>query len=253
MSNEVIKAEVEPQRLPVTPGLLLERAIDQGADLDKLEKLMDLQDRWNADQARNLFSEALANFQAELGPIIKRRQGHNCKYADLDDIAQEIRPILEKFGLSYQFKQAQDNSFVTVTCIVRHKSGHTEENSLAAPNDTSGGKNAIQSIASTVTYLRRYTLTGALGITTGTDDNDGGKPTIDLTELLKYIELVRDEFPSIATLKESLCVQDYSQAKEAWQELDEETQRTLWRAPSKGGILTTAERAQMKSNEWTNA
>lgn len=249
--SEVIIAG--PQRLPVTPIVLLERALDSGADLEKLEKLMDLQDRWNADQARNLFSKALADFQALLGPIIKRRSGHNCKYADLDDIAQEIRPILDKFGLSYQFKQTQDNNFVTVTCIVRHKSGHTETNSLAAPNDTSGGKNAIQSIASTVTYLRRYTLTGALGITTGTDDNDGGKPAIDLTDLLNYLEVVRNEFPSISVLKESLCTQDYSQAKEAWVELDEETQRILWRAPSKGGILTTSERALMKSNEWTQA
>ena len=251
MGNEVIKAEVKS--LTVTPSVLLERAVEQGADLDKLEKLMDLQDRWDANQARNLFSEALGNFQAELGPIIKRRQGHNCKYADLDDIAQEIRPILEKFGLSYQFRQSQEAAMVNVTCIVRHLAGHTEENSLGAPNDSSGGKNAIQSIASTVTYLRRYTLTGALGITTGTEDNDGGKPSIDLSDLLKYIEVVRDEFPSIAVLKESLCVQDYSQAKEAWMELGEETQRILWRAPSKGGILTTNERSLMKSNEWTQA
>ena len=251
MSNTVTK--IEPQRVAVTPGILLEKAIEQGADLDKLEKLMDLQDRWNTEQAKNVFSEALANFQAELGPIIKRRQGHNSKYADLDDIAQEIRPILEKFGLSYQFAQDQSEAGVKVTCIVRHKAGHKEVNSLAAPNDTSGGKNTIQSIASTVTYLRRYTLTGALGITTGNEDNDGGKPAVDLSELLSYIELVRDEFPSIATLKESLCVQDYSQAKEAWSELEEETQRILWRAPSKGGILTTVERAQMKSNEWTQA
>ena len=246
-------AKIEPQRISITPSHLLEKAVEQGADLDKLEKLMDLQDRWNAEQAKNLFSEALANFQAELGPIIKRRQGHNCKYADLDDIAQEIRPILEKFGLSYQFAQDQSDTSVKVTCIIRHKSGHKETNSLSAPNDTSGGKNTIQSIASTVTYLRRYTLTGALGITTGNEDNDGGKPSIDLSELLEYMKLVREEFPSIAVLKESLCVQDFSQGKEAWAELTEEIQRLLWRAPSKGGILTTVERSQMKSNEWNSA
>lgn len=249
--SELVK--VEQKSIAITPSILLEKAVEQGADLDKLEKLMDLQDRWNAEQARNLFSGALANFQAELGPIIKTRQGHNCKYADLDDIAQEIRPILEKFGLSYQFKQDQETGSVKVTCVLRHLAGHTEHNSLTAPNDGSGGKNAIQAIASAVTYLRRYTLTGALGITTGTEDNDGGKPSIDLNNLLKFMEVVREEWGSINMLKESLLSDDYTTAKEAWRELDEETISILWRSPSKGGILTTEERAKMKSNEWSHA
>jgi hypothetical protein len=124
---------------------------------------------------------------------------------------------------------------------------------MSAPADKSGGKNDIQAMASTVTYLRRYTLTGALGITTGNDDNDGGKPEYTAEDLIKHIDTVRDEFPSIAIIKESLTNDDYSTAKEAWGELPAETQRELWRAPTKGGIFTTGERTKMKSNEWSAA
>lgn len=236
-----------------TPATLLQVAVEQNADLDKLERLMDLQERYDAKQAESAFNKALADFQSELGPIIKKRKAHNSTYADLDDIAQAIRPILEKHGLSYQFKQDQGQAGITVTCIVRHTEGHEESNSLTAPNDTSGGKNAIQSIASTVTYLRRYTLTGGLGITTGNEDNDGGKPAIGVEELLAYINLINEEFPSIATIKESLATGEYSEAKEAWQELGEDLQKALWRAPSKGGIFTTIERQQMRSDEWRNS
>ena len=236
-----------------TPATLLQTAVEQNADLDKLERLMDLQDRWNDDQAKKAYSEALAKFQSELGPIAKTKQAHNCKYADLDDIAQAIRPILEQCGLSYTFSQEQDQSGLKMTCTVRHISGHSESNSLSAPNDASGGKNQIQAIASTVTYLRRYTLTGALGITTGDEDTDGGRPSVVVQDLIAYLDTVRAEFPSIAALKENLAIGDYAAAKEAWGEMAEETQRQLWRAPTKGSVLETSERAKIKSDEWSNA
>ena len=236
-----------------TPAMLLQVAVEKGADLDKLEKLMDLQDRYNAEQAKKAYSEALAGFQSELEPIIKKRQAHNSLYADMDDIAQAIRPILKNYGLSYTFQQDQRDNSIKVTCTVRHSAGYSEQTSLSAPNDTSGGKNAIQAIASTVTYLRRYTLTGALGISTGTEDNDGGKPDFTVDDLLAYNAVLREWICTIAAIKEAIALGDLSTAKEAWCEMDEDTMRALWRAPSKGGVLTTQERTIIKSDEWSKA
>ena len=252
-ASQVVSVEAQNTDLQITPMQMLNTAVSQGADLDKLEKLMNLQERWENSEAKKAFNEALAGFQAELGPIIKKREGHNCSYADIDDIAQAIRPILDAFGLAYRFEQFQENNAITVTCIVTHTKGHRESATLTALSDTSGGKNAIQAMASTVTYLRRYTLTGALGITTGSDDNDGGKPAVSVDELIEYNQTVRDEFPSIAAVKIALADGNYSSAKEAWHELDEQTQRRLWKAPTKGGIFTTAERTQMKSTDWSEA
>lgn len=243
----------ELQTVNSSPAMLLQMAVEQNADLDKLEKLMDLQERWEASESRKAYSDAMARFQSSLEPIVKKREAHNSKYADIDDIAVSIRPILEEAGLSYRFEQSQQDGNITVNCIVTHKLGHHEQTSCMAPSDISGGKNAIQAMASTVTYLRRYTLTGALGITTGVDDNDGGKPEVTTEELLSYNNMLREEFFSIAAVKKGLLEEDYSSAKEAWAELDEQTQREIWRAPTKGGIFTTIERGLMKSKEWSEA
>ena len=44
---------------------------------------------------------------------------------------------------------------------------------MSAPADSSGSKNPVQQIGSTMTYLQRYTLIGALGLTTADKDDDG--------------------------------------------------------------------------------
>ena len=48
--------------------------------------------------------------------------------------------------------------------------------------DTSGKKNEIQSRGSTITYLQRYTLIGALGLTTADEDIDARIPQETITE-----------------------------------------------------------------------
>lgn len=251
--SEIAEAKNNQLTAAPTPQQMLMVAVERGTDIAQLEKLMDLQERWEAKEAKKAFSDALAIFQSELSPIIKKRQAHNSKYADIDDIAQSIRPVLERCGLSYRFEQEQKDGFISVSCIVSHRDGFSVSTAMSAPADKSGGKNDIQSMASTVTYLRRYTLTGALGITTGQDDNDGGKPEIETDELLAYNAVLREEWFSICAVKKSLSENDYATAKEAWNEIEEDTMRVLWRAPTKGGIFTTEERAKMKSNEWGSA
>jgi len=255
--NDIAKVEksneVAIQTASPTPAQMLMRAVEKGADMAQIEKFMDLSERWEAKEAKKSFADALTRFQSELGPIIRKRQAHNSKYADIDDIAQAIRPVLEKCGLSYRFEQQQKDGVIIVSCIVSHKAGFSVTTSMEAPADKSGGKNDIQSMASTVTYLRRYTLTGALGITTGQDDNDGGKPDVTAEELIAYNAVLREEWFSIYAIKQALAEGDYHTAKECWGEVPDDTKQILWKAPTKGGIFSTEERAKMKSNEWSAA
>jgi len=69
---------------------------------------------------------------------------------------------------------------VSVTCVVSHVDGHSEENTLSANNDTSGSKNAIQAVGSAVTYLERYSLKAALGLAAAEDDDAqaAGEPAV---------------------------------------------------------------------------
>lgn len=163
----------------VTPAQMLAVAVQQGADLAKLEKLMELQERWERNQARKAFESALSAAKAEIRPIVKNRQVDytsnrgrtNYSYEDFSQVAAAVDPALSRHGLSYRFRSYQEGKTLTVVCILSHRGGHSEETSLLAPNDESGNKNSIQSIGSAATYLQRYTLKLALGLAAGHDDD----------------------------------------------------------------------------------
>lgn len=162
----------EPMTLPaMTPMTMLDRAVAQGASIEVLTKLMDLQDRWEKNNARKAFDAAISAAKAEIKIVGKNRTGHNSKrYADFAAYAAQIDPIISKHGLSYRFRSSQ-NGTINVTCILSHRDGHSEENTLSGPADATGNKNAIQAIGSTLTYLQRYTLVQALGLAASEDDD----------------------------------------------------------------------------------
>lgn len=62
-----------------------------------------------------------------------------------------------------------------------------------------------------------------------------------------------NNYESVIAIQQSISNNDLSSAKEAWHEIDEDTQRALWLATSKGGCFTTEERRIMKSNEFSAA
>lgn len=178
MNKDLIVADNQPSQSQVAinqPMRLIEMAISNNADIEKLEKLMALQERWNAQEAKKSFLSAMSSFQRNCPDIMKAKQGHNYLYAPLSDIVTQIRDVLASNGLSYRFEQNHDAG-IQVTCIVSHNDGHSELTTMKASPDTSGSKNAIQAIGSTVQYLMRYTLIGALGITTADIDMDGRLP-----------------------------------------------------------------------------
>jgi len=173
-----------------TPMDIISRAVAEGRDVAVIEKLMGLQERWEKNQAKKAFDEAIALARAEFKPITKNRQvGFQSKKAgsertdyrheDLAEIARTVDATLAKYGLSYRWRTSSaPNEPVTVTCIVSHRLGHSEENTLSAGRDDSGSKNSIQQIGSTITYLQRYTLKAALGLAASNDD-DGSAATAD--------------------------------------------------------------------------
>ena len=182
--NDIMKsgAIVVTEPGPVTPMQMLQIAVSQNADLEKLQKLMDLQERWEKNVARREFDAAMSSAKAEIPVILKNREVDftsakgrtNYRYEDLAEIARTVDPILAQHGLSYRFRTASPpNEPVSVTCIVAHRGGHSEENTLSAARDDSGNKNSIQAIGSTLTYLQRMTLKASLGLAASTDD-DGG-------------------------------------------------------------------------------
>lgn len=176
----------------LTPAEMLDKAIQGGAAIEVVEKLMALQERWEANQARKDFNAAIARAKAEMPAVIRNREGHNKKkYADFAAIAATVDPILTKNGLSYRFRSS-DGEKINVTCLLFHESGHAEETTLSGPPDASGNKNAVQAIGSTLTYLQRYSLMQALGLA-ATDDDDANSSDssgpISPDQLTKIVDL----------------------------------------------------------------
>lgn len=195
--------QIEPQALvTMTPMDMLARAVQSGADLDMIEKLMNLQERWEAGNARKAFEESLAKAKGEIPVIVRNASGHNSKkYADFAAIAKVIDPILARHGLSYRFRTTQTEK-ISVTCVL-FGHGHSEETTLSGPADASGSKNAIQAIGSTLTYLQRYSLVQALGLAASEDDDGkaGGGDTITLEQVEQLLTLA-DE---VEADKEAFC------------------------------------------------
>ena len=158
----------------MTPVQMAYQLISGGADFASVKEMVALSKELAADQARQAFDEAVAAAKAGIPTITKNAKGNNNKaYANFAAYAKVVDPIIAQYGLSYRFRTAQTDR-ITVTCVLSHKGGHSEENSLSGPADTSGNKNAIQAIGSTLTYLQRYTLIQALGLA-ASDDDDGSK------------------------------------------------------------------------------
>lgn len=159
-----------------SPLSLLSAALERGVDDGMLAQLIGFHERSLALEAHKAFEIALAAAKAGLPVIAKNRQAmlgrQAYRHEDLAEIARTVAPILARHGLSYRFRSSAEGGLVTVTCVIAHRDGHSEQTQLSAGADQSGEKNALQAIGSTLTYLQRMTLKAALGLAAA-DDDDG--------------------------------------------------------------------------------
>jgi len=170
-----------------TPMTLLEMAVRQGADVDKLERLWKLKLEVDADNARKAYTEAMAKFKMCPPDIEKDRHVRfktdrgitEYKHASLANVTGQINAALSKCGLTAGWTTLQTNGDVKVTCRITHVLGHYEETALTAAIDKSGGKNEIQALGSTISYLERYTILALTGLATREMDDDGKAEEIE--------------------------------------------------------------------------
>jgi hypothetical protein len=165
-----------------SPAAIMMQALSSGVDLAQVEKMMDLQDRWEQREAEKAFNEALSSFRGEAIEVLKRKQVSfttrdgettSYKHAELSDVVDAVSPALAKHGFSYRWDVKQQKDWISVTCVLKHSKGHSEQVEMGGPPDASGKKNPIQQIVSTTTYLQRHTLKAITGIAEKGDDDDG--------------------------------------------------------------------------------
>lgn len=188
------------QTQATTPMELISQAISSQLDVEKMEKLMAMQERWQKEQNRKAFFSALSQFQMDCPEIRKTKdvafKETKYSYAPLADIDRQIKPSMRKTGLTKRWEINDDGENMSVTCIVTHEAGHSEITTMKSKADTSGSKNPIQARGSAIEYMKRYTLIGALGITTADTDIDARLPDMDIDKLHHaYMELYNQIIP----------------------------------------------------------
>lgn len=181
--NQALEKKTE-NVIAITPMEMLQIAVQQGADLEKLKQLMDLQDRWEKNEARKAYVVAMNAFKKNPPDIYKTKhvQFGDTQYdhAMLSNAAELIGAAMSKEGLSFRWDCEQlEGGTIRVTCVITHIQGHSERVALQAGADQSGKKNNIQALGSTVSYLQRYTLFAATGLAAKGVDDDGKSSEIE--------------------------------------------------------------------------
>ena len=190
MSN-VARVEPKRQELTLAPdgspmaGALV--FLQNGGNIEQLNQMMDLQTRWETNEARKAFTVAMAGFKSEPITIYKAKNvsfsGTSYNHAELSDVTDAVGPALAKHQLAYRWNIRQDAGLIKVECILTHVSGHSESVTMQGSPDDSGRKNAIQQVASTTTYLERYTLLAITGMSTKGMDDDGRQASQQVPEV----------------------------------------------------------------------
>lgn len=185
-AQQLIPVEAAPVPAPQTESAAILQVIERAAanpavDVDKMERLMAMHERILAKRAEAAFNTDLADLQPKLPIVghrgeIKNKDGRVVStYALWEDIIEAIRPMLSEHGFSLTFKIGQEGAARIVTGVLRHREGHCEQTTIALPLDTSGFKNDVQAVGSSVSYGKRYTAMALLNITSTGEDDDGAK------------------------------------------------------------------------------
>lgn len=164
-------------------------------------------------QAKVAFAEAFNKFKDNAPKILKtkhvhfesRKEGASATsywHVELDKACNVLIPALMKVGITHRWKSADlPGGYTRVTCLLRHKQGYEEEGaSLSGPTDLSGGKNPIQGVGSSTSYLERYTLLASLGLVAAGKDDDGAGGGINNEEASAFIEAINTSDTFVAAM-----------------------------------------------------
>ncbi len=160
-------------------------ARDPSVDIDKMERLILMQERVQARDAELAFNRALNAAQSEMRPIAANASNPQTKsrYATYEKLDRVLRPIytLHGFSLSFDEGESPKPEHVRVICYVSHIDGHTRTYHRDMPADGKGAKGGdvmtkTHAAGAAGSYGARYLLKGIFNVAVGEDDEDGNVP-----------------------------------------------------------------------------
>lgn len=166
---------------------LFRLAVQNRTPAAELRELMALHRETRQELARQAYFAALAAFQEEVGPVVKKRQSETIAtrdggtmqygYANADDILSDVRPTMIRHGLSLKWGQELEGQNCTIVCTVMHIGGHSEVTRFTVPTETRAGMSPQQKVGAAGSYAQARVIGLALGVTTTAGEPQGIDPT----------------------------------------------------------------------------
>jgi hypothetical protein len=195
-----VRAESVPARV-VTPADLLNIAMQSGdKDIERLERLMQMDLQYRALQENDRKRDAALQFESDFAAFkgeniiipkskeVNRGRGGSFMQAEFDSVCRMLSPALSKHGFGFRHKQTFGSKpyvvegvektapWVWVTCILSHRGGHADTLELDGPADDQTVNSAIQNAQSSASYLKRQSLLAITGTATGGEDDEQRPP-----------------------------------------------------------------------------
>lgn len=165
-------------------GQMLQAVIEKGVTAENasvMTTLCELYERMEAKGAEREFNAAFVKLQGEI-PVIAASSviQNRGKYERFEDVMRVVFPLLQKNGFSVSFEQGADDKRITVTCNLRHSSGH----STKTPFSVRLGDRAdsqVQADCKASTTAKRNALLQALNIVIRQDifQSDESDPSLE--------------------------------------------------------------------------
>ena len=215
--SQEVSTDVLPDstQMIIQDDLIARLAANPEVDVEKMQAIIDMKIQvmeYQANvEATRAYNIDWVAFRQELGPVIKNKKNDHTKsmYADLDAVKKVVDPLLAKHGFCDRYKdETLENGNLKITCIIVHKDGHSEFNSVELPVDDKGpqgtvNKTRIHGTLSAMTTGQRVTLCRACGIRIAEDDdgNAAGNTPISAKEM----ETVREYLDLTGSQEDKFC------------------------------------------------
>lgn len=191
---------------------MIERAArDPNVDIDKMERLFQMQERAQERQDNMDFNEALRGMQAEMPQIHKgkRNDTTHSTFADLAALNKAANPILAKWGFSTQFSNAESplENHYRVKCDLS-RGPLIRQYFADVPIDNEGmkgtkNKTNTHGFGSSMSYGRRYLKLMICDI--ATTDDDGNRANVVQQISVSQFNTIEELLKSTSSNKEKFC------------------------------------------------
>lgn len=173
-------------------GIIERAASNPQFDPDKLDRLLQMQERILERNAQMAFNSAMQAAQSEMPKVHRDAQNRETRstYATLEQVVATVAPIATKNGFSMSFGTADSplEGHYRVVCDVAHIEGHTRRYHADVPADGTGlkgnaNKTRTHAFGSSLSYGRRYLTLMIFNVATS-DDDDGNAAQASASPIL---------------------------------------------------------------------